>query len=231
VIDLAGRADTGAFLARLVRLDPAAVVRLRPVGVEAVELWAMLPFDVLATRRIATRLDRDVTVAAADLLAAVDRSGRHVADSGVKSAPSDQVAVPRRDAAWRWPLPPSRGTAVEIIPAAELVRVAAAASRTLRQAVHEGVGGRAVGERVLRDALLDHVAITVTGTGGERLDVPQRVVQAVVRMGFLRAPDKAIEPITSGDEMVTLRLAAGWTGVDASYGSVWYRPTSPLRFR
>jgi hypothetical protein len=218
VIDPAGRADTGAFLARLVRLDPAAIVRLRPLGVEAVELWAMLPFDVLASRRIATRLDRDVTVAAADLLAALNQ-------------PDHAVAVPRRDEAWRWPLPPSRGMAVEIIPAAELVRIAAAASRTLRQAVHEGVGGRAVGERVLRDALLDHVAIAVTGAGGERLDVPQRVVQAVVRMGFLRAPHDPSEPVTSSDEFVTVRLATGWTGIDASYGSVWYRPTSPLRFR
>ncbi len=74
---------------------------------------------------------------------------------------------------------------VESLPATELARVAAAASETLRTAAEKGVGGRAVGERVVRDALLDHVAIVVTAADGERVEVPQRLVQAVVRMGFL----------------------------------------------
>jgi hypothetical protein len=69
------------------------------------------------------------------------------------------------------------------------------------------------------------VPIEVTGEGGERVDVPQRMVQAVVRMGFL-GPSEAI---TASNNMVTVRLATGWIGLDASYGSAWYRPSSPLR--
>jgi hypothetical protein len=222
VIDAAGRADAGAFLVRLVRLDPAALVRLRPAA-GATEMWARLPFDVLATRRLRSSLTADVTLAAADLLAGLEKCPS-------EEGGSDPGGLPRRDTEWRWALPPGRGTAVERIPAVELIRVAAAASRTLRQAAAEGVAGRPVGERVLRDALLDHVAITVTGAEGERIDIPQRVVQGVVRMGFLGSLAYGSKVTTSGDS-ITVRLATGWIAIDASYGSVWYRPSSPLRFR
>jgi hypothetical protein len=222
VTDAAGRTDAGAFLVRLVRLDRGAVVRLRPAG-DATELWAMLPFDVLATRRLRWRVPSDVTVSAVDLLETLE--------SGPDgSAPAQLGGLPRRDTDWRWALPTGRGHEIERIPAVELIRVAAAASRTLRQAVTEGVGGRAVGERLLRDALLDHVAITVDGTAGERIDIPVRVVQGIVRMGFL-GPVASGSKGTVGDDFITVRLATGWTGVDASYGSVWYRPSYPLRFR
>jgi len=215
VIGEAGRADAGAFLARLLRLDPNAVVRLRPAGRDRAEIWAMLPFGVLVTRILATAIDSDATVAAAALIDAL-------ADPA--------AAVRRRDAAWRWPLPPSRGRVVETVPAEEVARVAAAASQTLRTASEQGVGGRMVGERVVRDALLDHVPIVVTGPTGERADVPQRLVQAVVRMGFLGpAAAGPSGSVTFGDNLVTVRLAAAWICLDASYGSAWYRPTSPLQ--
>jgi hypothetical protein len=207
VIGEAGRADAGAFLARLVRLDPAAVVRLRPTAAGA-EMWAMLPFGVLVVRTLAVTVDGDATVDASALLGGL----------GAGAAPR------RRDEAWRWPLPPSRGRVVETIPAAELARVAEAASSTLRAAVGEGVGGRPVGERAVRDALLDHVPIVVTTEAGDRVEVPQRLVQAVVRMGFLGRSD-----VTLGDEIVAVRVAQAWIGLAASYGSSWYRPTSPLR--
>lgn len=272
----AARPDAGAFLVRLLRLDPHAVVRLRPGRPTdgGTELWAMLPFGVLATRRLRTLIEADITLDAADLLAALDP----------EVSTLDKVA--RRDADWRWPLPSSRGIAIESIPAAEIVRIAAAAARTLREAAEQGVAGRAVPERALRDALLDHVPIVVTrspagtgdpaaggtgdpaargtgsgsadagavggpdaasgsgsGAGEETVRVPQRVVQAVVRMGFLGSvagserppagdpggPVERSESVTFGDNFVTVRRAAGWIGVDASYGSVWYRPTSPLR--
>jgi hypothetical protein len=227
VIDPAGRADAGAFLVRLLRLDPAALVRLRPEPMGArqalapddcTELWARLPFDVLATRRLASRVSGDVTVSAAELLAGLDAAGGELA------------GLPRRDIEWQWALPPGRGTPIERIPAVELVRVAAAASRTLREAAAQGIGGRAVGERILRDALLDHVAITVTDPDDQRIDIAQRVVQGVVRMGFL-GPVASGSKVTTGDDFVTVRRATGWTGIDASYGSVWYRPSYPLRFR
>jgi hypothetical protein len=231
VIDPADQADAAAFLVRLLRLDPAAVVRLRPVH-DRVELWAMLPFKVLVVRTLAYTRSGDITVAAADLL----QGGAN---------------LKRRDADWRWPLPSSRGEAVEAIPAHEVARLAAAASRTMRTASIEGVAGRAVGERVLRDALLDHVPIVVTGERDQRVEVSQRMVQAVVRMGFLgrvtTGPAGADTPgpigdtpvsvtngevpttITPSDNAVTVRIAMGWIGLDALHGSAWYRPISPLR--
>jgi hypothetical protein len=226
VIGAAGRADAGAFLVRLVRLDPGALVRLRPADGRT-EMWARLPFDVLVTRRLASPVSGDVTVSAAELLAVLESMSPHGA---YNTGRGELAGLPRRDTEWRWALPPSRGDAIERIPAVELVRVAAAASRTLREAAAQGVGGRAVGERVLRDALLDHVAITVTAADGQRIDIAQRVIQGAVRMGFL-GPVASGSKVTTSDDYVTVRLAMGWTGIDASYGSVWYRPSYPLRFR
>jgi hypothetical protein len=212
-----GRADAAAFLTRLLRLDPAALVRLRPTGVGRVEMWAMLPFKVLVVRTVAAAEPADVTVAAAQLLATMT-----------------DPAAPRpaaRDAQWHHPLPPARGRVLEVLPLAEVIRVAAAAEATLRAAATHGVGGRTVGERVLREALLDHVPIVVTGPDGERVDVPQRLVQGIVRMGFVarRGHGSPSEDITNGDDSVTVRLAARWLGLAARFGSAWYRPSSALR--
>ena len=219
MIGPAGRADAGAFLARLVKLDPNCVVRLRPVGDGLVEMWAMLPFGVLVVRRIPTPLDADSTVSATELLDTL----------------SDDLprSIRRRDQAWHWPLPPARSEVVERIPTAEIAAVARAASRTLRVAAAEGVGGRRLGERMVRDVLLDHVAIVAIGAG-TRVEVPQRLVQALVRMGFVTTRVEPAEDIddlaTQSESLVTVRFIAGWVGLDGSYGSAWYRPTSPLRF-
>ena len=219
----AGQADAGAFLVRLLRLDPTALVRLRPArtgdgepAARPVEIWAQLPFGVLAVRALPVSLDTDTTVRASELLETL----RDPAAARPK----------RRDEEWRWPLPPSRGRVVESLPAAQVARVAAAASRTLREASHHGVGGRSVGERVIRDALLDHIPIIVTGYDGEQVDVPQRLVQAVARMGFLgHVSADPSASVTFGDNLVTVRLAAGGIGFDASYGCAWYRPSSSMR--
>jgi len=195
LIDPAGVADAGAFLARLLRLDPAAPVRLRPARAGVVTIWAPLPFGVLVTRALPAEVAHDVTVRGKDLLAALDAG----------------TVPPPDDAAWRWGLPPAEGTVAERLPAAEIRRVAQAAAKTLQEAATTGVGGRAVGSRALRDALLDHVPITVTGAGDE-IAVPQRLVQAVVRMGFL------------GDDPVEVRRVGSWVALAGSYGTAWHRP-------
>jgi hypothetical protein len=125
----------------------------------------------------------------------------------------------RRDAQWRWPLPTGPGRVVERLPAAELRRVGEAAAQTLRAAVAGGVRGRAVGERVLRDALLDHVPIVVEADEGTRVEVPQRLVQAVERMGFL------------DDGVGEVRTAGGWVGLSGAYGVAWYRTSTVLDMR
>jgi hypothetical protein len=190
--------DADAFLVRLLRLDPGAVVRLRPAPAGRVELWARLPFEVLVGRGVPGSVPGDVTVPAQALLAGPDLPAA-------------------RDAAWRWTLPPVPGRVVERLPAAEVLRLDRAAAATMRTAAAEGIGGRAVGSRALRDALLDHVPIVVQ-SGGERFEVPQRLVQALVRMGF-PAPDSSVE----------VHAAGAWTGLVAAYGSAWYRPPLLLR--
>jgi hypothetical protein len=205
--------DAGAYLARLVRLDAAALVRLRPAGDSTVALWARLPFDALVTRRVRADFAEDRTVRAADLLAVLSAGGAEL--------PS------RRDTEWRWPLPSGPGRVVERLPVAEVRRLGTAAATTLREAVSGGVGGRPVGERVLRDALLDHVAVVVITDDGERVDLPQRLVQAVIRMGFV---GPAEGPAPTG-ETAEVRLAGGWVGLAGPYGTGWLRRSSPLSVR
>ena len=110
----------------------------------------------------------------------------------------------RRDEAWRWPIAalarPGRGA----VPAAEVARVAAAASRTLRAVVDRkvSVAGRSV-SGCIRDALLDHVPIVVTGR--------DRVNESRCRSDSSRrwsgwvssgraAAGEGLETITNGDD-------------------------------
>ena len=210
-------ADAGAFLSRLTRLDPAALVRLRPAGDGArTALWARLPWQVLVTRTVGGPGPGEATVSAAELLA------RLAGDRGDLPA--------RRDGDWRWPLPPDAGRAVERIAAEELVRVGQAAAGALRTAV----ATRRVGERAARDALLDHVVIVVTGPAGvtgvpqpasDRVEVPQRLVQAVLRMGFLGPSSATL------DNPIQIRIAGRWTGIAAPYGTAWLRAVNDFALR
>jgi hypothetical protein len=229
---LVGVADAGAFLTRLVRLDPAALVRLRPAARPGdpssgegrrTALWGRLPWGVLAVRTVAGAGCGDVTVSAAELLAVLSANG---------------AALPvRRDAQWRWPLPPSASRSVETLPAGELWRVAEAAARTLREAVARGVAGRAVGQRALRDALLDHVAVVVTPDDppGPPVEVAQRLIQGLVRMGFLArpgdAPGAAAPPAPRIGGDVQVRVVGRWVGLVGPYGAVWWQKVAELTVR
>ena len=203
---LLGVPDAGAFLARLTRLDPSAPVRLRSSGGRT-GLWARLPWDVLVTREVAGPGPGDATVSAAQLLAALAAGGEALPE--------------RRDTEWRWPLPPPASRAVESVSAAELARLAAAAAGTLREIASGGVAGRAVGQRAVRDALLDHVALVVTPDDGEPVQISQRLVQAVARMGFLGPRD-------AGPAEARVRLAGGWVGISAPYGVAWRQSVHKL---
>ena len=204
---LLGVADAGAFLARLTRLDPAALVRLRTPGARTA-LWARLPWNVLVTREVAGAGGvADATVSAAELLDVL--------------AHGDDALPSRRDEQWRWPLPPTAAEAVESVAVAEITRLASAAAGTLREVAAGGLSGRAVGQRAVRDALLDHVALVVTPAGGGRIEVSQRLVQAVSRMGFLGPAD-----VDGPDTRVY--AAARWVGLSAPYGAAWLQRVEEL---
>ncbi|TBL28824.1 hypothetical protein EYA84_26115, partial [Verrucosispora sp. SN26_14.1] len=95
-------------------------------------------------------------------------------------------------------------------------------------AAAHGVAGRAVGQRALRDALLDHVAVVVTPDDepGRPVEVTQRLVQGLVRMGFLGAAGDSPE---SG--AVQVRAAGRWVGLVGPYGAVWSQKATDLVVR
>lgn len=193
--------DVAPFLARLTRLERDAVVRLRPAGTGTVALWGRVPWGVLVTRTVPGPALPDRTVGAAALL--------HALTQGDGSLP------PARDADWRWAVPPPSSRAVEELPAAEVRRVGTAAAETLRAA-----RGR-MGERVLRDALLDHVPIVVTA-GGEKIEIRQGLVQAMLRMAFMGTNEGA---------QVTVRIAGTWVGLAAEFGATWVQGPAGLTIR
>ncbi|HET6481860.1 MAG TPA: hypothetical protein VFG35_17770 [Actinoplanes sp.] len=203
---LLGVPDAGAFLARLTRLDPGAPVRMRNTG-GRVALWGRLPWEVLVTREVAGHGPADATVAAGELLAVLARGG-------------DELPA-RRDAEWRWPLPPPGSATVESVSGAELSRLAEAAAGTLREVSSGGLSGRSVGQRAVRDALLDHVALVATPADGRPVEVSQRLVQAISRMGFLGPGE------TEGSE-TRIRVAGSWVGLSAPYGVAWLQAVKKL---
>ena len=186
-------ASVTPFLGRLTRLDPAALVRIRGGA-----LWAMLPWNVLVTRTLAGS-SSDRTVSAAAWLA---RGGE------------DPSALPDLADRWRTGLPTATGVVVETMPASVVRRLATLAAATLRETASSGLGGRAVGERAIRDALLDHVPIVVTPVDSvSEIRVPQRLVQAIVRMDFLGADEDPTEILTAGP----------WIGISTGNGAAWWR--------
>lgn len=193
------RADTGAFLTRVVRLDGGALVRLRRAG-PSVELWSWLPLDVLVTRRVAGRLEpADQTVAAADLLARLDDD------------PAAVTLPDSRDAQWRGALPGSGGwQRLEAVPSADLLALVRAGADAFRAAALSADPGR-VGE-----ALLDHESLTVSDDD-TTVAVPLRVLQALARMGFLRP-----------DGEVVVAASPAWLRCEAAYGSAYRRRAGGL---
>jgi hypothetical protein len=188
------------FLTRLLRFDPDALVRLRPPA----QMWGALPWGVLAVTR-GEPVDTDHTVSARDLLAGV-------------AAPAN------RDSQWRLGLPPATAETVEVLPASVVRDMARSAAATLRTALESGVDGKPVGSRRLRDALLDHVCVTVTVDRpdsryfGRVVSVPQRMVQALTRVGFVDPAADSIDVLLGGP----------WVGMATSLGAVWYRGAGPM---
>ncbi|SHN26970.1 hypothetical protein [Cryptosporangium aurantiacum] len=177
------RRDMGVFLARVIRLDAAALVRVRPAGPARLTLWAQLPFDVLAARSVAGSWPDDVTVAAADLLETV-------------SGAATLVLPRRRDTDWRGSLPPERGwQPLDSVPADVVRDLITAGQQAFRT-----IGSRAAGE-----SLLDHETLRVRGdtAGAPEIAVPFRLLLGLARMAFLG--DGPVAVAVSGP---WLRLAA-----------------------
>jgi hypothetical protein len=198
VPDRVDRDDLGAFVARSVRLDQQAVVRLRGSdngGTPVVDAWVSTPFDVLATRSVHGEVrPADVTVSGNELLAALAIVGGERLDPG-----------PRRDMMWLGALPPPHGW--QVVDELPVAVVAGLADRGLEVARRNpGPKGAAP------TSLLDQHVLTVSG-GGFDVKVPMRCLFALSGMGFLT---------TDGTDADTVRLTAtdAWLRLDARYGAV-----------
>ncbi|MEJ2867015.1 hypothetical protein WCD74_04515 [Actinomycetospora sp. OC33-EN08] len=208
VPDAAQREDLAEFVGRAVRLDGAAVVRLRarPGAPDAVEAFAPTPFDALVTRSAPGTLEpADVTVVGSDLLAALAVAGGERVEPG--------VAVDER---WRGPLPPlrpgQRWQVVGEVPAGELGRLA-----------EKGVAAARAGDPSGRPsaALLDQVVLTVSDEAAAlEVRVPMRCVFALSGMGFVGAG--------AADEAVRVSTDGGWLRLDARGGAVVRRRRAQL---
>lgn len=202
VPDLDDRGDLGTFVGRAVRLDPAAVVRLRITAGGRVTAWVTTPFDVLATRSVPGSLHPDdVTAPAASLLTALSVERAAAVDPGVGGL-------------WQGLLPPDDGwAAVDTVPAAELEAL------TERGLVLARENAGPLGPPA---SLLDQTVLTVTGGAGPDVKVPLRCLFALSGMGFLGASSDGSE------ETVRVSATASWLRLDARYGAVVRRRLTAL---
>lgn len=198
VPDPAERDDLGAFVARSVRLDQQAVVRLRGRPDGLVDAWVATPFDVLATRTVRGEVrPSDITVSGNELLAALAIVGGERLDPG-----------PARDLMWRAALPPSVGwQVVDDLPVHVVADLADRGVEVARR--NPGPRGSAP------TSLLDQHVLTVTGAGLD-VRVPMRCLFALSGMGFLATSEEA-----SGSIRVT--ATDSWLRLDARYGAVLRR--------
>jgi hypothetical protein len=220
--DAGDREDLGAFVARAVRMDPQALVRLRnspsrpprppvdgndPVGaattVQArLQVWATTPFDALVTRSVAGRIDPpDCTVHAANLLPGIAVSRSTDIDPG-----------PVVDPLWRTQLPPLAGwSLVDTVPAAVVTDLVDRGSASARDNVSPAGG--------TSSSLLDQQVLTVSGAG-YTVAVPMRCLFALSGMGFAG---------TGGDASdVRVFATDAWLRLDARFGAVVRRRHSLL---
>ncbi|SPM31629.1 hypothetical protein [Mycobacterium terramassiliense] len=200
--DAAHRGDLATFVDHAIRLDDAAVVRLRARSPGLLTAWVATGFDVLASRVVVGTVRPDDLSVAADALArglsAMDASG--YVDPGFAM-----------DSAWRGALPPESGfTHLEDLPAQVLLDLAQRGARLAKE------GGSSHGPPV---SLLDQEVIRVS-SAGVSVGLPMRCVFALTAMGFLPQPPAEG---AAADELVRVRISPSWLRIDARFGSVYRR--------
>jgi hypothetical protein len=194
------RGDLGAFVARVVRLDQTALVRLQARD-GTVTAWAATPFDVLATRTVHGMLEpADVTVPATSLLTALTVERADTVDPGSGGL-------------WHGELPPGEGwQPVDDVPAAELERLTERGLAVARE--NAGPMGPPA-------SLLDQTVLTVSAGVRPAVKVPLRCLFALSGMGFLgdTGPDAGV---------VRVSATGTWLRLDARYGAVVRRRITTL---
>lgn len=201
----AQRENLAMFTERALRLDQAAVVRLRRRGDRTVVAWFATGFDVLVSRVVAGR------VAPADLCAGAD-----ALLAGLNSVADDGFVDPgfAMDSAWRGVLPPEGGFVhLDDVPARAVLDLAQRGTSLARQ--HSSAHGPPA-------SLLDQEVVAVTSPQ-DSVGIPMRCVFALTAMGFLPQSPDAV----GDDEVVRVRAAPTWLRVDARFGTVYRRRGNP----
>jgi len=202
IADAVQRSDLAAFVERALRLDDAAVIRLRRRGDGLVAAWVNTGFDVLAVRVVAGHLGP------ADLSCGADQLTRGLRDADASGHVEPGYAM---DSAWRGVLPPDAGfTHLDDVPAAVLVDLARRGVELARD--HGSAHGPPA-------SLLDQDVLEVSA-GATMVAVPMRCVFALTAMGFV--PESP-----SAEEIVRVRVLPAWLRIDARFGSVFRRRGDP----
>jgi hypothetical protein len=201
----AHRADLAAFVERTLRLDDAAVIRLRARPGGLLSAWVATNFDVLASRVVGGSVQPDDLSVGADGLArglaAMDSSG--FVDPGFPM-----------DSAWRGALPPESGfTHLDDVPARLMLDLAQRGVQLAKQ--HGSAHGPPV-------SLLDQEVLHVS-SADVSVGVPMRCVFALTAMGFLPQSPDAVDT----EELVRVRILPAWLRIDARFGSVYRRRGDP----
>jgi hypothetical protein len=213
--DATHREDLATFTERAVRLDEAAVIRLRERAGGLVVAWVATGFDVLASRVVGGRIKPADLSAGADALAAgltaMDRSG--YVDPGFPM-----------DSAWRGALPPESGFVhLDDVPARAVLDLAQRGVALAKE--HSSSHGPPA-------SLLDQEVVAVS-SGDDNVGIPMRCVFALTAMGFLPQSEAAahgsgLDPETvAADEIVRVRAQPAWLRIDARFGSVYRRRGDP----
>lgn len=196
------RDDLATFTDRVLRLDEAAVIRLRQRSDEHIVAWAATGFDVLASRVVGGRVTPVDLAVGADALAA-----------GLAAMAPDGRVEPGfpMDSAWRGALPPQTGFGhLDDVPARVVLDLAEQGGALAKE--HSSAHGPPV-------SLLDQNVMSVSA-GEDSVGIPMRCVFALTAMGFL--PQTLVE-----DEIVRVRAHPMWLRIDARFGSVYRRRGTP----
>ncbi|MBV5243083.1 MULTISPECIES: hypothetical protein [Mycolicibacterium] len=205
----ADRDDLATFTERALRLDDAAVVRLREREGGMIVAWVATGFDVLASRVVAGRIvPSDLSVGADVLLA------------GLRAATSAGHVDPgfSMDSAWRGVLPPEKGFVyLDDVPAAAVLDLAERGMSLAKE--HSSAFGPPT-------SLLDQEVLTVASQH-DTVGIPMRCVLTLTAMGFLPQPTAEDRGAGDTDEVVRVRALPNWLRVDARFGTVYLRRGDP----
>lgn len=198
------REDLAMFLDRALRLDDAAVVRLRErTGAGAAVAWVATGLEVLASRVVSGQVrPSDLSAGADALVASLSTAGDGYVDPGFPM-----------DSAWRGGLPPEDGFVhLDDVPARVMLDLAQQGGALARE--HGSAHGPPA-------SLLDQEVIAVSA-GDVAVGVPMRCVFALTAMGFLPQTGNEV----SEGEIVRVRAHPSWLRIDARFGSVYRRRDS-----